>query len=301
MKNVFIFANSYIVYNTLLGLEYLFCDKINKVILLKEVLGSQLFFKRYDIETYSTVESCLQHCNTILIINDGNLSNSSLELISKYSNTHQRKCYIFDVCSQLNEGYVVKEKHKEDTPVILCVSLGQYTQQMYIELLLNKIFSDLCVPITQFFSSYTKNFLYSLYYNKILNSSIKWDLEGVNENSLVTIRSVTLNGNSTIQEIASSINQFNADYFIFLIDESVKEECTVLQNLVKYNCYKNINFFIKSHYHSDSNEGSYVLYCDDISLNNDLPVVDVENNDLYKILQKDILTILATPEGITQI
>ena len=38
-----------------------------------------------------------------------------------------------------------------------------------------------------------------------------------------------------------------------------------------------------------------------ISLNNDLPMVDVENNDLYKILQKDILTILATPEGITQI
>lgn len=301
-KNIFIFANLYNVKTILFEINYMLSINIGKIILLKEVYEYNDNFKKYNIEVCDDIESCIQKCHFVLVIKDNNIPNTSLNRILNRSIYYNKPYYLINnlTCNDTSEHIEsTKNKINQDIPTLLCLALGEYTQQLYIELLLNKIFTDLSITINQFYSKSTNNLMRELYNKKLLNLELAKHLTDRRVvPGLLNVVAVNLSSRATLPEISSVVRIISPDYIVILLDECIEQpECHKLQNLVYFNCFKEINLYIKTHYHYNDSSAPYILYRRDLNINASKNV-DIESSNVSCILRESILSNISIPEGM---
>ncbi len=302
MNNVFIYANGFVTRTIMYNFKYLLNSDIEKVILLREnhKVDEQCFDN--NIILFDSLDDCLYHCNSVIIIKDKNTPCSKIEYIKNKTTTDKKKCCEIDNPWTLdslfvpdNITYDFSAFDFEDHPVILDISVGMLSQQYCVEIMLNEIMYNNNVNFTQLFSEKTRHFLLQLDEYNYLNNNIANQLHNKYDGNDVFILSVNVGSEDGMRKYYNLFAKIRPDYLILQIGNN-NQEILSIQNAMQYGLFTPLDITIKAHnYFANEN---IILFCKEIYNIDGHKTVDIEDPNLKEKLSFDILSKIGLPEGI---
>lgn len=262
MKNISIFSNAFTARTLTFQMEYLLDISINTIFLMAENHHKDEVFSiggNSQICILSTFDECV-NLSDIIIIDQIKTSppiadkKDCLIINSPWKNKANYKTDI-DAIPKINYS---------SKPVIVILSLGEYTDQYYVEILVNKILSEKNAKIMQIFSPETKNVLSSFSRYNYLNHNLRNAQDNEFDVIVLSIKGIT--NDATIIRL---IKEVSPDVLILCVDYSFNKAFEI-RNYFKSIC--NVDIIIKSPYISYEvvENKTYPVYC------------GIENTNVFK-------------------
>lgn len=299
MSKLFIFSNSFNTKTFAFEIDYVLNLKIDRLILLKEnhSIDELIACGKFKIDFYSTLDECLSECDTVLLIIDDNIPEISQNYLESMCAKLNKCCIkIINPWKDTEPTYKICENYDyEAKPVVLLLSSGIASQPYCAEIMLNRLFYDRTIPIRQIFTELTRSVLSQLQQNGSLTEQLEAQLMSNEQPYNIIVYSIYID--EKLQNLKNFLTEFRTlspDFIIFQSDINY-QEFEKIKNIIEYNFFKKLDFFIKSNYH-DINNLCY-LYCNNnIGPNNDVEYIESET--LKEKLIERILAKISFPEGI---
>lgn len=149
-KKLFIYANSYSARMLIFHAEYLFNCKIMDIYILRENHNDNEHFSispHINLTLCNSIHDAVKQSDITIVLFDKNVPQDMVNNIRQLSDKLGKKCIVInDVWNterldrQQNNLISNTILDYSNTPVVLSLSVGQFTGQYCVELLLNKIF-----------------------------------------------------------------------------------------------------------------------------------------------------------------
>lgn len=300
MYSIFLFSDSYNTKTFILSLDYLLDRNIKEIILLKENhIVNEFNNSKYKIILFDNLYDCINAADFIIIIQSNYLLTESINLIRKESKKRHVDCYILKnkISNCHINNKIVSEFSFEKYPTILCVSIGDFTQQIYIELILNKIFEKLEINTKQFFTEKTFDWIQQLKNYGLLSKSL--EKQFLFDEYNIVISSINILNIEKLYDYLNLIKHISPDFLIIMTELN----CDILaienlKNIIKYNCNLPVDLIINSRYYFYNNK--YHVYCSNKIKKSKL-IYDIEYNKLECKIEEKILSKLAFPKGVVKL
>ena len=302
MSKLFLLSNNFSTHMLIYELDFVLKIDVEEIILLKEnhsVGEFHTFNGEIPITLYSDINKCILNCDIVILFVDENIPYKSIDSIYNQSLFQGKRCIILN--NPWRSSPTSFTSFEDNTiaspnvPVILNLSIGLLSQPYCMEVLLNKILFQNNFNITQHFSAQTNDLLLQLKTNDLLNPNFY-----ISDIGDIFVYSIMVNENENIsKEVIELINNIAPDYIIIQTDLRF-EKYGEIKNFIFYNCYRQIDMIVKSHY---INYNCIPVYCmnrnnqDAVSDN----IYDLDSNILEETLSKKIITKIAFPFGIRPI
>ena len=226
MKNIFIFSNAFVSKTLLLGINYIFSFKVSHILLLKENFMADTAFlkKNQNIITYSTIQDCIVNCDLIFIIEDKSIPYKSIQNIQELAIKYKKEVlkiqnpYINFVTDKMQD-YKLLDLEYDKIPVVLCVSLSSLSQQLYVELLINKILNNKNVAFKQIFSNETDSLLNQIKMSGYLCDNLTTSSDVFN----LIVQSINTKDLQSLKNYLEYIRYIKPDYTLLLVDEKFNQ------------------------------------------------------------------------------
>ena len=305
MLKIFIFSNSIGTYTFLYTVEWLLGTNIDTVITTDEVLFENLINNfNFKIKYYNSIESCVSNCDIILVYNDKNLPEYVINEIKRISTIHNKKYIEIDGGKSMESRgkieYDLINGNNLEAPSIVIFSIGLATIPMKVEFDVNRIFSDVGVPINHFLSSESTHIV-----SQFRDDEINEDrLILFNRCRHADVSVCFLDLGNSIPNIYRHYNilaTIKPDYTIILTDYDLLDY-DELNMYIRSFCARYPDVIVKSRWFSIGNN----MFCHSDNFDNQLQegnqlVLDFEDKDFLVKLKYDMLSKITLPEGIKRI
>lgn len=302
MSTIFIYSNSYVARTLAYNVQHLVNFHIDKLVLFKE---NHSEYENWDfinvtVELYDKLIECVKISDYVLIANEGALPVKTINLLQIMCEEYEKPCIGFNITSpivnvQLND---LLDCYK-DKPIIAHLYVGEFSQGLCGEMLLNKISMSRNLKSLQLFSYETLSIVSALKENNILNNKIvtKTDNEDFD---IIVFSMYVSNDNKLYHDSLSLLSSIYPDFTIVQVNESCSSIDTIC-NILKYQTGNAVDIIIKSHYCCLQNGKSQYLFYKD-TIDTVLPnIYDIESKELEKDVAFDIFSKMALPENISRI
>lgn len=305
MCSAFIFGNPLAIDTIMRCSNYLFSFEVTTINILNEnVIGKQYILNTseqlgFDISVFERVEICVNASDVIIILKDSWIPQKSIDYICELSISQNK------ILLSLNWGYGGAQMHNDminlmtselsifKMPTVLCISLGEVTQQLYFEMLLNNIFSEEDVEICQLFTLETNRLLYEIdsfgYLNKCVQNVIN---KSCCIDKGIRIYSLSIKNIGQLYDKIELLRDMEPDFCVVASDNKFIE-ASALKRTLQYGGNISLDVLIKLHF---VNYNGNSVYCYEI-----VPIewstIDIEDVKLRGILRKKILTKMALPSS----
>lgn len=300
MSKIFILSNTYTIRNIILSIRYLFNEGVDSIVILEENCELSDFPSEcadINLIVCSSLDDCINICDVVVIPNEKCIPSKTLKYVIEKSTKLNKKYYTDCYVTQI-PVLDCNNKSFKTKPIILMLTLGNYTQHMYIELVLNKIFAGMHVPIKQILSYETYHLLKTINMSGLMNLNLDvFFVEELDTDYQMIVWPVCL---ESLEELEGKLDDFKklSPDFIICSAEFAFNDIDFLKNTMFFNCSSTIDLIIKSHYHRI--DRIYTVYCrKKIDCLNE--IVDLESPDLEYVIKEKIINKLSFPIGIMPI
>lgn len=284
--NVALLSNSLINRTVAFNLDYVLNEKIENIFLPAEShsLNEMLYFcGRENILICDRIDESISESDIIIA--------SNKNIISRLP-ASKRTIFITNPWAEEIENIPKIEvpQWTRGKPVIAILSLGRFTDQYYIEILVNKVLFESGAKIHQIYSKETYSILSDLSKQNLLNPNI---LSYKNDESDITVMSIDGTKFHNDAEFICELSRISPDMLFICIDRTI-ENVDSIDNIVRN--VRQVNLTIRSPYISyDVGTGvKYPVYCGFVKENTNVSSLDTE---LESHLKKQITKCLYFPSG----
>lgn len=286
MKNIFLYLDGITARTVAFELDYVLGVPINSIILLAENHNSdELLFVGLNKKVciYNTLDECINKCDIIITSQD--LSSVRLKQVR---DKHIIKLNLSPNYSNESKPEI-PQLDNTNKPVIAILSLGRFTNQYYIEIIISKILSESTATVCQHFSANTRNILDSFSQANSMNSFLSMP-KGDDFDVIV----VSKNEFENYSDLLKTISTLSPDVLIVCVNYSYNEESKLIQ-MLRGIC--NIDAIVRSPYLPyEIVEGKvYPVYCG--VKRNELYTSSLQSN-LYDVLNDCIMKRIYLPRDV---
>lgn len=174
MKKVFFLVNTYTIKTILLSSNLIFNEEISEIIVLEEnrVEGETFTISnQIPICIIHELEECVK-LSDITIIDTSSIPRHTIKYAVNKSGELSKKYYLLNLSADAFSNSIVSNKKYKSIPTVMLISLGLYSQEVYIELSLTKIFNNANINFDIEFSEQAIKFLKLIRATNCLNSNI---------------------------------------------------------------------------------------------------------------------------------
>lgn len=285
--NIALLSNSLLNRTLAFNLGYVLNEQVENILIPAEN-------HRADEMLYSGGKENILICNSV----DDAASKSDVIIVSN-KNTIARiagpKRSIFVTNPWAEEIEKVSEikvyERTNSKPIIAILSLGRFTDQYYIEILVNKILFKIGAKIHQVYSKETKTIFLELSKQGVLNNNLWGCKESEADISVVAIDGTKFHNDA---EFVCELSRISPDMLFVCIDRTI-EAIDNIDNIIRI--VRQVNLTIRSPYISyDVGTGvKYPVYCGFVRENDSVSSLDTE---LESLLKSQITKCLYFPTGI---
>ena len=304
MLKIFIFSNAIGTYSFLYAVEWLLETTIDTVITTDETLFEKISNSfNFKINYYKSIEHCVSNCDIIIIYNGKSLPQNTISIIKRLSTIQNKKCIEIDGCMHLKSREEMElDAIKGDNtkmPSIVIFSIGVATMPMKVEFDVNRIFSDMDVPLNHFLSSET-TYIVSQFRDAGIESRVKLFNEFQQADVFVCFLDLE-NSIHNIRRYYDLLSVIQPDYIIVLTDYNLFDY-DELNMYIKSFCARFPDVIVKSRWFSIGNN----MLCHSDNFDNQLRgdnqfVLDFEDKDFFEKLKYDMLSKITLAEGIKRL
>lgn len=304
MAKLFVYSTAYVGRMIVHSAPLLFEQDTNEIILLSENHSEKDFLDLTQIKvTYcDTPIEAIHLSDMVIICLSENMPSEKVEYVKLICEKCKKTCYLMhaDFLNKVNDN-INATMDFSSSILIANIATSSNCNQLYIELLLNKILSMNKITFKQTFSPNTTELLRQLESQGILNSKITPHLHSTTGDTYnVNIIGINLYGESnTVDSELDNIKKYNPDYIILQTDYK-QENLDLIKNILKYRCNTNCDYIIKSRYIEVENLVGFKIYCSD-NERYSCDTLDEESQGLIEDLAFNIFSQLSLPTGISKI
>ncbi len=297
---LFIFSDTY---TARILLKYLECkiEKYNFEIVLLSELGVSNDVG-INIYTFEKVQQCVEACTQVLVIDNNIIPKTKIELVKSLANTYNKKCIIVDdFCNSQDKMIDTKEKQYDenikDYPLILIISYGTQTQVSCLEIIINKLLSDLNFEVFQKPSNELNGILNVLSLCGLPIHTFNTCI--AESNCGVVVRCVTYE-TTTNSDINSVFSYLKPDVIIVSISKN-HYNYDLIENYFKFRYGYAIDIFVKSELIEMIDESGKRNLIFDFSILQDEEdsIISLHDPLLFQHLSEIILPKIRLPDGVT--
>ena len=252
-KNIFLFSNAFTARTLTFQMEYVFNIPINTIFLMAENHHKdETFFvgENSHVCICNTFDECINRSDMIIVAKD--------QIVPHFID--KKDCLIIDSPWKSKNDYktdihAIPKLDYLTKPVIVILSMGNYTDQYCIEILVNKILSEKNAKVMQFFSPETKTILSALSQSEYLNPNL-CDVQN-NDYDIIVL---SIKGITNDSQLFRILKDVSPDVLILCVNYSFSKTIEI-EHYFKYIC--NIGAIVKSPYISyEVVEGkTYPVFC----------------------------------------
>lgn len=300
MLSLFVFGNTYDVYNTIKDIKFSF-DKIlpiNTINILRENYARSLEQTYLGVNIYDNIDLCIEISDVILIIQNEKIPQKSIDHIMGRANFERKQTILinspFSMVSQVEKLNNVALDYRR-CPVILNLAIGTASHCQHIEFLLNKMFNELKIPIFQKYSSIASDLL-----NQFKGHNINLLVDNCNTDYEVIVISKVYNDVVSFSNDLHMFRNCYSDVVIVEIENNF-DNINYLKKIIKINLGKEVDFIIRSRHKVIDKMICCSGSCKDNYDNERKNIFDIESIELYEKLRKIIINKITFPEGIVKL
>ena len=307
MHKLFVYSSSYIGRKIVCSAHFLFALRIDEIILLSEN-HSEKDFKNIATTkvTYcDTPLEAIQQSDWVLICVTKNMPDQKIECTKKLCDRYKKAFYTiyteYTDFVDISNNKSIENLDFSSSIVIANIAASRICDQLYIELLLNKILSKHKVVFKQVFSPFTTSLLKQFESQGILNCQILSHLQRNASSSYnVIVIGLNLYDEQNIVDLElDKIKRINPDFIVLQTDHRY-ENVDLIKNILKYRCNTNCDCIVESRYIEMENPETFKIYCFDPIEHVD-DSLDEESKQLIDDLEFNMLSQLSLPEGVSKI
>ena len=285
-------------------IKYLLNIRVEKLFLLKENHSTNKPFNvdcDLEIIISDNMNYCIDNCDIVIIIQSDEFPERSKEYIINRTSLQNKKLCLLNEINVLEKIKFMEDIPYNSLPVILNISNGIHSQQLCLELLLNKIFSKNNITIRQVYSQKTYSILNQLRKIKILNKNLECHLESNTSEDIcydLIVFSMDIGNNMQyLIQHADIIKKICPDFVIY---QTGYEFCSyeLIKKMVNFVCGSNLDMLVKSNYYRFDND--IIVHLDKVVIQEPL-YYSLESNNLLKELEFNLFSKLSFPEGVIPI
>lgn len=298
MKTIFLLSDTYTIKTILLCSSFLFSEDVGKVIILGENCAVDETYKstgKVKIFIIRDLDECIM-CSDIIIVDSSSIPAKTQNYVNKKTKELNKQFFLRKLSSNASSEIAEVNKKYKSIPIIMAVSLGDYSQTSYIEILLTKILVDISAIFDIELTSNTTELLQSINSTGYLNTWISQEVLEVSNNTCpqIFVQCIKMKDMSELNAKADIMENLSPDFVIISSDEDLVN-IDYIKQFFRFACSSNLDIIIKSHYHTAVS--TYTVYC-----NRPIPseeeIVDIESDDLYITLSQRIFEKLSYPLGM---
>lgn len=298
MKKVFFLVNTYTIKTILLCSNLIFNEEISEMIVLEENCVEGETFEisnQIPICIVHELEECIKHSDIIIIDTSSNPKHT-IKYAANKSGELSKKCYLINLYADAFTNLIVANERYKSIPTVMLISLGLYSQEVYIELSLNKIFNKANINFDIEFSEQTNEFLKLIRAANCLNSSITKNITkktsiGAKE---LLIKCVNFKDINELIDRCEIVKKISPDFIIVSTDSDLIS-VDYLKQFFCFACLSELDLIIESHYHTAAS--TYTVYCNQM-ISSEEKLIDIESESMYFELSHKIFEKLSYPLGI---
>jgi len=298
---MFIYSNAFAANMILSSIEYVFNIDIECVVLLKENHSIHNYYSNSNIsvQRLEKIEDCIASADIVLIVRNNFTPMKNIHFIKDLSIQNDK--IVYEIIDPWDTTLFNTELDTENcnnykqTPVILCLYLGDKSGEYFTEMKINEMFTTNGINICHIFTKRTRDLLIQLDNCKLLNDRISLQLTGKREDVPLIVYSKILRRD--LDELGLQLVKLSTmlpDYIILQTEFDINN-LEQVKNTIVYTLNKKVGQQIKSRYLFVNNE--YLLHCEQ-AIDNSSDTHDMYSQVLYDKLRNSIFTQLAYPEGI---
>lgn len=294
IKNIFVYSSSYLAYIFVHTAEYLLNIPIGTFNLLTENNTlSEFGEKANKIKLFDDIDECIMNSDIIIILDNHNLPNRVISKLSDMASKYNKILINIDTllgheCEYERTNYI------EKVPAIFNISIGNYSANFCIEMMLNRIFTNDNINFRQEFSAETLSFLQQLQRYGILHYQLENQLFRDSSAYEILIKTINYNSFYDMTYIFEKTEAVIPDYFI--LNTSYRfTEYNAIEKLIYYK-YSAPLFLIKSNYVEiyRAEKSMKCVYCVEKQKN----INYINDNNLEQKLKFDIFSKMTLPADI---
>lgn len=298
MKTIFLVADAYMVKTILLCCDILFSNDVDRVFVLNEnyaMADTRECIGKTRILAVCDIDECVLNSD-IIVVDSASIplkTQNYIKLKAKELNKQICLCNLSD--NESAEGAITSYEYKK-LPVVLVLSVGNYSQSSYIELLLTKILIDFDVNFDIAPSCNTIALLEAVSSTGCANATILKNVinKSTDSDKQLHVCCMTINNIGEINDVFWIIRKMRPDFVVVSSDKDLNDYNN-LRCFFQYACLSELDLIIKSHYHTAFS--SYTVYCNQ-PIQTGHGIVDIESDHLYSILSKRLFEKLSYPRGM---
>ena len=291
---ILLISNSYIETTIINILDYILPYDISEIILMEENHSTNDIINcEHNIIICKNLFEAIKKCNIVLLFKTEYMHVELEKKLKEICGAANKNFVSFDLNIPIERCYTTEIKEEfncEEKPVITILSLGSFNQHLYLEILINRIFREMGVIVTQSFSRDAENILQQTNPGCFFVNSTKAE---------VFIKCVECGDIESIlqnKELLSIFEKSNSDFTIINIESGLNEKCDVNELIKKIEYRYNINcdLIVSSNYCSiNDKKNKYIPLS-----YNDKMFLSVNDFDLGNIIKEKILDKITFPKKI---
>lgn len=299
MAKLFLFSTGYLTRILLKEIKYIFNFSVDEVILLRENHYDD-FLECYNlpIHLFNNIRECIDNSDMVIIINNEMLPSKIVDDIKATCVIRNKLCIELPLNSfeDSYKSYIKMSTNSlsNDRPIILLISIGKATEHSYIEILLNKIFTENNVVFGQVFSPFTLQLLNSLSVNNILQSKLLNQLSLSDSTKDMYIITISIDCQNEFIKYSDFLKRFTPDYVMLQLSLGYLNHTELVIN----NELVNPNLVLRSRYRLVN--GEFAVYCNE-EVSETINELDIDSIAFEDKIAKKIISHLALPAGIRRL
>lgn len=293
--NIFVISSTYIVDNLIKITDYIYRERIERINILRE---NSVYMLNKNIDSrvveYNNIQECSENSDYIIAIVEAGsyrMPASTIETLEKISKTMHKALLKINLNKSCAEGKRRFAGH-EIKPVILTLGVGEASNYLFIEFLINKILSENNVIFLQNFSRYAQNLIEQLDEVNLLNSSMCQHISQ-KSNQGILVDSLIIDKTAELETKEHILKELHPDYCVVCTSYGFDGKDELEQYFwYKYRCKANVV------------ESEYINVYDSARNLTSIKINRIEM-DQHGLIEKqlfyNIISALALPNGVKRI